>query len=451
MALVQLPKLFLSHLMENLSTHDVISIGDTSKPLREFAAYELSKRKTAFFERFLYPGTQWEFKDAWRVPYEIIQDLPEDKKPSLYKRVGIPGYSFEKAIQELDDAYDRGDTGTYQLGWGSLTGASSMTFIKATWGKYPWCRHVMNHHKEFSWDDAVQHPERYDFKSLSLQHQEAYQIASEYPHLPWDKAFLRNHNPHRYTELTIDRIIKLGLTPSYEVYNYPCVSIEDILTHPELKWEHITTLSRHRELSIDILKKYPEGLKPDGWHPDIVSWYVPLQDILENPDAFPWDASVVEKRIKKDQQVKTPIQEIIDTFQQDWDWRELVEKRSIGDLMKLWAHPGIKAILIGIYEYDYEYSRKQRTFGHDLSCRKDFPLSLIYEHLEDTDIEWDWSHLTKTTPLEIIEQHPRLSWCMYRLSDRSDLTWAFLKKNLTVFDWRWDTLSRNKSIMLPEK
>jgi hypothetical protein len=308
----------------------------------------------------------------------------------------------------------------------------------------------MTNHPEFHWEDAIEHPERYSFSTLSLNHPDAYKMAVQYPHLPWDKHFLQNHNPARFTKLTIEQMIKIGLQPTYEVYKYSCVSIEDILTHPELNWECKSSLNRHRELTIDILKKYPEGLQPDGWDKEFVTQHIPIQDILENPYVFPWDPEVFKERLEEEKKRYISIDEIISNLNNDWDWRNLIYTRSIEDLLKLWDHPEIKQKIIDIYEFDYEYEREQRTFGHDLSRHKEFQFQLIYERIDDTDLEWDWQHLTEETYLEYIQAHSELPWCKYTLSRRKDLTWEFVKKNLFKFEWSWENLGYNNNMFKHE-
>jgi hypothetical protein len=308
----------------------------------------------------------------------------------------------------------------------------------------------MTNHPEFSWEDAVQHPERYSFSTLSLNHPDAYKMAVQYPHLPWDKHFLQNHNPVRFTELTIERIIKLGLHPMYDIYDYPCISIEDILNHPELNWECKSSLNRHRELTIDILKKYPKGLQPDGWDKEFVTQHIPIQDIFENPYVFPWDSEVLNERLNEEKKRFISIDEIISSPQDKWDWRNLISTRSIKDLLKLWDYPEIKQKIIDIYEFDYEYEREQRTFGHDLSRHTEFQFSLIFERIQDTDLQWDWDYLTKKTSLEYIQNNPTVPWCNYSLSQRKDLTWEFVKQNLSTFEWSWENLGYNDNMFKHE-
>lgn len=452
MELLQLPKLLLGSFIQTLKTKDVISLGDTCKQLREIAQFELNKRKEAYLERFRYPGANWDFRGMWSLPFEIIQELPEEKKPVLYKRVGCPGYPFEQAVKELEAACEKGDGGTGVLGWTALTRNSPLKFIKETWNKYPWCRYGMTNHPEFNWEDVIEHPERYSFSTLSLGHPDAYKMASQYPHLPWDKHYLQNHHPNRSTELTIERMIQLGLQPTYEVYDYPCVSIEDILNHPELNWDCVSSLSYHRELTINILKKYPEGLKPHGWHKRTVTQHIPIQDILTHPDVFPWDSNVIKERLDEEKKRFISIDELLEnTNNFNTELLEcIIQSYPIQDVLKLWHHPEAKHLIISWYQYYNEYESNKNSLGKDLCRRKDFSFDIIFKYLDDPDIKWDWKRITKNIPLEQIKAHPELPWCVYTLSRREDLTWNFVKENLTTFEWCWENLGYNKNMFNPD-
>lgn len=447
-----LPTLFLDRLTRSLDAKDAAALGDVSRAIRTVAAPLMDQRRAAYLSRFWHPGTQWKFRDMWSLPYEITQALPEKDKPVLYKRVDGRGYPFEKAVVELAEAKRRGDTGTFQLGWTALTRRMPWNFIWSQWDAYPWCVHGLTSHRELDahWEDVLDHPERVSFVSLSRNHPDAIQLALKYPELPWETRFMGESHVRRHTDMTVDTMKALGIRPGWWAYDLACITVEDMLAHPEMGWDAYS-VSRHPGLNLDILRRFPEGPQPKGWHPQAVTLAVPLTEILSNMDAFPWDVDILAHRQRDQRQCEATAADILADIDGDWDWHTMAEYRTIEDIFLLWDDPEAKQrLLIAYAENDDDEGGRDyhpESVGKYLSYRKDLPWDVVAARAQDTELGWNWSELSKKVPWDFVEQNMDLPWDMYQLSRRTDLTWPRLQRMLTALDWKWEPLSYNDGVL----
>lgn len=86
-----LPTLVLNHLAAQLDDpKDMVALGDTCRGLRDTMADVLKQKRDAYLARFRDPDAKWDFKAMWRMPYEILRELPVEQKPPLYKQVSSP-------------------------------------------------------------------------------------------------------------------------------------------------------------------------------------------------------------------------------------------------------------------------------------------------------------------------------------------------------------------------
>lgn len=327
-------------------------------------------------------------------------------------------------------------------------------FIWTHWDAYPWDRVDLSRREDLDWSRVWEHPERFHFVTLSRDQPDAIKVAAKHPDYPWEAYRMPEWHPRRNTDLTIERVIALRIPGTYKLCSLDCISLEDILRHPEVKWLD-GSVSRHRHLSVDILRRWPDW--PWDWR--AVTMYIPLDEAHAHRDEFPWDATVLSQRETEEalrRKTRPTVEELL-AIPPEWDedFTHMADDRdtneaiwTVEELLALWDQPELKPRFIEAYSWVEGDRGETYTLGKDLCHRKNPPSwDIIFQRAGDTDLAWDWAHLSRIAHWDIVETHLAMPWDSYTLSKRKDLTWERVKRLMdTGFQWRWDTLSNNKHV-----
>ena len=214
------------------------------------------------------------------------------------------------------------------------------------------------------------------------------------------------------------------------------VPIEDVLRNPEMPWSK-WGLSSNRDITLDIKRRIDAIHMPNtrgmGWDWYDLSTNVPIEDVLRNPD-LPWD----RRGLSKNEGITIDIKNRLDSMYmpdtgREWVWLFLSITMPIEDVL---LHP------------DLPWNREGLSWNEGITLDAKRRLDNMPRARE----EWSWRYLSRHVPIEDVLRNPDLRWSRKGLSKNKNLT--IDAKNM--FDdmhtpdawegWHWEHISRNVPI-----
>ena len=177
--------------------------------------------------------------------------------------------------------------------------------------------------------------------------------------------------------------------------------IEDVLRNPTLQWNR-DHLSENRGITLDIKRRLDSMHTPritGEWDWGYLCWYVPIEDVLENPEE-PWR----KNELSWNRGITLDIKRKIDTLdiQGDWLWNLLSQNIPMEDVLRNPEEPWNRAGLSQNSGMSLDISREIDTLN--------------------VQGEWKWKLLSQNIPIEEVLRNPALPWDRVGLSLNPGIT-----------------------------